>query len=87
MWDKMLADFDDKTIRKALDECPHRFTWMPEIAEFLQLCKAMKGSQENQFYKSVNENGKRSEFVSPLLEEYCAKNNLQLPGVIKRNES
>lgn len=53
LWSKVLKDFDESIINKALDECPRRFTWIPEIAEFFQLCMSFRGSERLQWSEEV----------------------------------
>lgn len=72
LWTMQLEKIEDKIIKRALNECPNRFTWIPEIAEFKQLCVALRGSEENLFYyRRVEKASYRAPEPSPLLIEYC----------------
>lgn len=50
LWSQHLQEFTDHEISQALNACPDHFQWVPEIAEFKDLCRNFKSRREKDFH-------------------------------------
>lgn len=54
LWEIQLQEIPEKIIMQALDEMPKKFTWVPEISEFYQLCKSIMPSNKYSWFDNKN---------------------------------
>lgn len=46
LWVRVLQGVPENIVLRAVSECPARFAWVPDISEFLALCKSLIGSDK-----------------------------------------